>query len=157
MVSLAAAALVEDRLTAMRVTDRRQTYSYFSDRGVPVDFLETAVTASTEWTCQTVRAVLVEIDTMCLLTGIALGSRMGIIAAHFHEAATVFTAKLYLDTTITLTENAGSRFPLSLGGSGRDGTRRHCDLLTLRSSITLAVARLVIIQQATYISDARHV
>jgi hypothetical protein len=157
MVSLAATAVVEDRLTAMRVTDRRQTCGHFSDRGVPVNLFETAVTAPTERTCQAVRAILVEIDAMGLLTGIALRSGMRIVAAHLYEAAAVFTAKLYLDTTITLTENAGSRFPLSLGGSGRDGMRWHCDLLTLRSSITLAVARLVIVRAAIYISDARHV
>jgi hypothetical protein len=81
---------------------------------------------------------------------------MGIIAAHFHEAAAVFTTELHLDAAITLTENAGSRFPLSLGGNGRDGVRWHCDLL-LQSSITLAVARLVLMQQAMYISDDRHV
>ncbi len=141
----------------MRVTDRRQASSHFGDRGVPVNLFETAVAAPAERTCQTVRAILVKIDAMGLLTGIALGSGMRIVAAHLHEAAAVFPTELYLDAAIALTENASGGFPLGIGSIGWGGIGGHCDLLALQSPITCAGAQLVIIQQATYISDARHV
>jgi hypothetical protein len=59
MIPLAAAAVIEDRLAAVRVLDGAEAGGDLGDRGVPVDRLEGAVGAAAERRRQAIAAVLV--------------------------------------------------------------------------------------------------
>ena len=71
VVALSAAAVVEDRLAAVRVADRREARGDLADRGVPVDLLEAAVGATAQRLRQAVRAVLVVVEARGLLARVA--------------------------------------------------------------------------------------
>ena len=72
VVSLAAAAVVEDRLAAVLVADAREPGGDLGDRRVPVDLLERAVGAPAQRRRQPVRAVLVVVEAHRLVAGVAL-------------------------------------------------------------------------------------
>src|ERR1700728_1036908 len=70
--------------------------------------------------------ILIEIESMCLLAGIALRCGMRVVAAHFHQVAAVFAAELDFDAAVALTQNAGCRFPVRGGRGGH-----NCHLIAL--------------------------
>ena len=101
MVPLPAAAVVEDRLAAMLL----------ADRGVPVDLLETAVSAAPQRRGQAVATVLVVVQAQGLLAGVALGGRVGLVASDPFEPAAVVAAQTDLDAAVALAQDAGRRVP----------------------------------------------
>src|SRR6185295_14770013 len=81
VVPLPASAVIEDRLAAVRVPDRREPRRDFPDRGVPVDLLERAVGTPPQWRRQPVRPVLVVVDAERLVARVAARRRMRLVAA----------------------------------------------------------------------------
>ena len=76
VVTLAAAAVVEDLVPAVGVADALEAGGDLGDRGVPVDFLVAAVGPSTHRGGQAVAVVLVVIQAQRLVAGVALRRRM---------------------------------------------------------------------------------
>ena len=133
MVALAAAAVIEDRLTAVLVADLRQTGGDFADRRVPVDLLVGAVGTSPHRAREPVRVVLIVVEAECLLAGVALTDRVVLVASDAGERATV-VGEFDLDTAVDAAEVAGRLVPHGLGAA-RDGCR---DALAARHGSRLA-------------------
>src|SRR5439155_26621037 len=70
-------------------------------------------------------AVLIKVESMCLLAGITLGCWMRIVATHFHQVATVFAAELDFDAAVALTENAGGGLPVRARDTRSGDVRWH--------------------------------
>ncbi len=129
MIALPAAAVVEDRFAAVRIADRGETCRDFTDRGIPVNFFEGSVGATSQRLGQAVRVVLVEIQARGLFAGVTLGARMRIVAADAHKPSSIITAQLNLDAAVALAKDAGGGFPFGyVGGGGLHvGIRRRCE------------------------------
>src|SRR5262249_543895 len=124
MVPLPAAAVVEDRLAAVRVADGREWRRDLPDRGLPVDLLERAVAAAAERLRQPVRAVLVEVEAQGLLAGVPLRGGMGVVSTDAHQPPAVRATQLHLDAAVALAQDAGRRLPFGVARSGLPGNRR---------------------------------
>src|SRR5262245_19939742 len=119
VVSLPAAAVVQDRLAAVRVPHGREPPGDLGHRGVPVDLLERAVRATAQRMEHALApTVLIVIEAKGLLTGIALRAGMRLVAPDLLKTATVLTAELDQDAAVALAEDARRRFPVgsALGG-----------------------------------------
>ncbi len=114
VVALAAAAVVEDRLAAVRVADRGAAFDDLGDRRVPVDLLEAPVGTAPERRRQPVPAVLVVVEPHRLVARVAAGARVLAVAADTLEPAPV---ELNLDPAVALAEDAGGLCP----GVAHDG------------------------------------
>jgi hypothetical protein len=68
-------------------------------------------------------AVLIEVEPMRFLAGIALGSGMRLVTAHFDEVTAVIAAKLDLYAAIALAEDARRGLPLRVGCADCLGVR----------------------------------
>ena len=110
MVALAAAAVIEDRLSAVLVTYRCEPLRDLGDRGVPVDLLEAAVLAPAQRRGQAVTAVLVVVEPEGLVAGVPLRCRVGLVAADLLERAPL---ELDLDPAVALAQDAGGLLPLA--------------------------------------------
>src|SRR5262249_12974716 len=119
VVSLPAAAVVQDRLAAVRVPHGPEPPGDLGHRGVPVDLLERAVRATAQRMEHALApSVLIVMEAKGLLTGIALRAGMRLVAPDLLETATVLTAELDQDAAVALAEDARRRFPVgsALGG-----------------------------------------
>src|SRR5690606_8045717 len=116
------AAVIEDRLAAVLVAHAREPRRDLGDRGLPIDLLEGAVGAPAQGPRQAVRVVLVVVEPMRLLAGVAARGRMRLVAAEAHQRATVVAAELHLDAAVALAQDAGGGFP------GRWHARRASDI-----------------------------
>jgi len=72
MVTLAAAAVVEDRLASMLVADRREAPGNLVYCGVPADLFEGAVFLASERRRDPIGSVLVVVEPMRLLACVSL-------------------------------------------------------------------------------------
>ena len=81
VVALAAAAVEEDRRAAVGVDDVTEAGGDLGDGRVPVDRLERAVGPPAQRRGQAVRTVLVVVEAQGLLARVALGGRVGLVAA----------------------------------------------------------------------------
>ena len=124
VIPLSAAAVIEDRLTAVRVAHAGEARGHLAYRGVPVDLLERAVGAAPQRLRQPLRTVLVEVEARGLLARVALRDRVRVVAAHPDEAAPVGTAELHLDPAIALAQDAGGRLPIGRRSRGHLGSPR---------------------------------
>ena len=115
VIALSAATVVENRLSAVGIADVGQTLGHLADGRVPVDGLEGAVVAATEWRGEAVGAVLVEIELVGLLAGVAPGRRVLAIAPEAHQLAAVVPTELDLDAAVALTQDAGRLSPHAFG------------------------------------------
>ncbi len=89
VVTLAPAAVVEDRFPAVLVADRGKACSYFADGRVPIDLFEAAVVAPAQRLRQTMWAVLVVVEPRRFLAHVASGNRVRVVAVYFDELASV--------------------------------------------------------------------
>ena len=112
VVTLAPAAVIEDRFAAVRVADRGEACSDFADRRVPVDLLECAVFAPAQRLRQTMRAVLVVVEARRLLAHVASGNRVRVVAVHFDKLASILAAKPNFNAAVALAQDASGRLPL---------------------------------------------
>src|ERR1700736_6745806 len=110
MVTLAAAAVVENLVAAVGVTNVLDALPDFGDRSVPVDFLVAAVGGSAHRGRQPVGVVLVVVEPQRLVAGVALRGRVVLVAADLGEVATV---ELHDDAAVALTQDARGGFPIS--------------------------------------------
>src|SRR5262249_15859858 len=104
VVPLAAAAVIEDRRSAVRVAHVRELGRALGDRRVPVDLLEGSVGAAAQRRAQPVATVLVVVEALRLLARIALGRGMHAVAA---DARDVPALGLDLDAAVLAAEDAG--------------------------------------------------
>ena len=119
MVTLPAAAVVEDLVPAVVVGDALETRGDFGNCGVPVDFLVAAVGTPAHRGGQPVAVVLVVIQPQRLVAGIALRGGMVLVAADLGEVAAV---ELHDDAAVALAEDARGGLPV-LRSSGLSGHR----------------------------------
>ena len=119
MVALAAAAVIEDRLTAVLVADLRQAGGDFANRRVPVDLLVGAVGTSPHRACEPVWVVLIVVEAECLFAGVALTDRVVLVASDAGKRAPI-VGEFDLDTAVDAAEVAGRLVPHGLRAA-RDG------------------------------------
>src|SRR5271155_5836387 len=72
MIPLPAAAVIEDARAAELLANFKEAGSDLADRGIPVDFLEVAVGSPPHRRSQPVPAILVVVNPLRLLAGVAL-------------------------------------------------------------------------------------
>jgi hypothetical protein len=113
VVSLAAAAVVENGLAAVGVPHGREPCGDFGDGGVPADLLEWAVCAAPERVEDALTsAVLIVIEPKRFLSRVSLRGWMGLVAPDLLEPAAVLAAEFHEDATVALAQDARWRFPL---------------------------------------------
>src|SRR5215510_6278384 len=126
VIALSAAAVVEDRLAAVRVAHGREPSGDFGHRGVPVDLLERTVCAAPQRMEHALAAaVLIVVEAEGFLTGVALRARMRLVAPDLLETATVLAAELDQDAAVALAEDARRRFPVGSTLGGDRGRHRR--------------------------------
>jgi hypothetical protein len=96
VVTLAAAAVVENGIPAVRVAYVCQTRGDLADRGSPVDRFERPVGAPAQRLRQSVGIVLVVVEAMRFLAGVALGDRMPLVSAQANQMPPSRAAELDL-------------------------------------------------------------
>jgi hypothetical protein len=117
VVPLAAAAVVQDRLAAVGVSNLGAALRDPPDRGLPVNLLKAPIWTSSERRRQPVAAVLIVVKPHRLVARIALGTGVLLVAPDSSEPAPV---ELDLDPAVALAQDAGGLCPRSL-------TDTHCD------------------------------
>ena len=110
MVTLPAAAVVEDLVAAVRVADVLEARGDLGDRGVPVDFLVAAVGPSTHRGRQPAAVVLVVIEPQRLVAGVALRCRVFLVTADLGELAAF---ELHDDAAVAFAQDARGRLPFT--------------------------------------------
>src|SRR5579862_4139196 len=113
MIALAAAAVIEDARAAVSIAHALEACGDFANRGVPVDFLEGAVGPSPERRGQPIPAVLVVVNSLRLLAGIALRRDVFAISAHASDMTPV---ELHLDSAVHAAQDANSFLPVVAHG-----------------------------------------
>src|SRR5579864_7843198 len=103
MVSLPAAAVIEDACAAPSVAHPHETGRDLANRGVPIDLLKRAVGPTPEWRGQPITPVLVVIEALRLFAGVAARSDVGAIAAHAGDMPAI---QLHFDPAVDRTEDA---------------------------------------------------
>jgi hypothetical protein len=63
-------------------------------------------------------AILIEVESMGLLAGIALRFGMRVVATHLHQVAAIFAAELDLDAVVALAQNTRCGLPVRGGDTG---------------------------------------
>ena len=135
MVALPAAAVVDDRLAAMGVANRRQPLGDLANGGVPVDLLEGSVGSSAQRAQQPLTAtVLVVVEAERLLAGVALRRRVGLVATDPFEGPPV-GSQADLDPAVALAQDAGGLMPL--GRSAPRSRRSSSSLLDRAQYVTV--------------------
>ncbi len=125
VVPLTAAAVVENRLAAVRIAHGAEPRRYLGDRRGPVDRHEGAVGAPAQGMEHPLTpAVLIVIEPQRFLAGVALGSRMRLVTADLLEAAAVFPAEPDQDPAVAFAEDAGTRAPRRRGVGSSRGAHR---------------------------------
>ena len=120
VVPLAAAAVVEDRLAPVFVADRTEPGSDLGDGSVPVDLLERAVRAAPQRRAEPVARVLVVVEALRLLAGVAVRTRTFLVAADPGEMTVL---DLNLDPAVEAAEDAGGLLPLGVRSCSTRGSR----------------------------------
>ena len=133
VIALASASVVEDRLTAERVTNGGQPRGDLGDGGVPIDLLEGAVRSLAQGMEDPLAtAVLVVVEAERLLARISLGRRVGLVPADLLEVAAIVAAEPDQDAAVALTEDARGRLPFDRAVGPRIGS--HLDVSLARCS-----------------------
>ncbi len=108
VVSLAAAAVVQDALAAVAQTDGRQLLRDFANGRWPVDGFVGSVRAPSHRRVQPVGAVLVVVHALGLLADVSLRHRMGLVAPDAHDSTTL---DLHLQAAVQRADDAGGLLP----------------------------------------------
>src|SRR6266481_8374594 len=103
MISLPAAAIIEDARAAVGIAHFLEARRDLANRPVPVDFLEGAIGTSPKRRGQPIPAVLVVVDSLRLLARVALRRDVIAISAHASDMASV---ELHLDPAVHAAQNA---------------------------------------------------
>ena len=111
VIPLASAAVIEDGLAAVAVAYRGQPLRDLADRGVPVDRLHATVGPPAQRRGQPVAPVLVVVEPVGLLAGVALRGGMTLVTPHQDEVASALAAQLHLEAAVALAEDAGRGMP----------------------------------------------
>ena len=111
VVALSAAAVVEDRLPAVRVLNAEQSLADLRNRCAPVDLLEAAVLGAPQRSPHAVVGpVLVGVELQRLVAGVAPACRMLLVTANLGEGVAV-VAEQDLDAAVGLAQDAGAGMP----------------------------------------------
>ena len=113
MIALPAAAVIEDARAAVSVAHALEASRDLANSGVPVDFLEGAVWASTQRRGQAVPAVLVVVNPLRLLASVTL---RGHVIAISTDARDVAPVELYLDPAVNAAQDANGLLPVVTHG-----------------------------------------
>src|SRR5208282_251890 len=97
MVALSAAAVIENARAAVSVAHSLEAGSDLVNRGIPIDFLERSVGAAPKRRRQPVLAVLVVVDPLRLLAGVAVRRDVLAIPTHASDTAPV---ELHFDSAV---------------------------------------------------------
>ena len=111
MISLTAATVIKDLVTAVRIANRGEALHDFTGRCIPIDDLEGTVWLASQRRCDAVLTVLIVIQPRRLLTEIALRSGVILVPTDTHNLAIIFAAGLNFDATVQLTEDACAGHP----------------------------------------------
>ena len=111
MISLTAATVIKDLVTAVCIANGGEALQDLAGRGVLVDDLKGTVWLASQRRCYSVLTVLIVIQPRCFLTEIALRSGVILVAADTHDFAIIFAAGLNFDATVQLTEDACAGHP----------------------------------------------
>src|SRR5579863_295298 len=109
MIALAAAAVIEDARAAVGVAHPFEACGNLANRGVPVDFLEGAVGTPPQRRSQPITAVLVIVNPLRFLAGIALRRDVIAISAHASDMTPV---ELHFDPAVHAAQNANGLLPV---------------------------------------------
>ena len=112
MITLATAAIIENLIAVVGISNAFKTRHDFSRCRIPINFLEGAIGASSEWRGNTIFTILVVIQTGGFLAEITLRSRMILISANPHYFTIVITPRLHFDTAIKFAQDACTGVPL---------------------------------------------
>ncbi len=115
MIALPAAAVVEDLVPTVVVGDSPKPVGDLRNRGVPIDFLVTAVGAAPHRGAQPGRVVLVEVQPQRLIAGVAGRGGMGLVAPDLRQMTAL---GLYDDAAVALAQDAGGGGPVGGHGPG---------------------------------------
>ena len=110
MVTLPAAAVVEDLVPAVGIGDALEARGDLGNRGVPVDFLVAAVGTPAHGGGQPIAVVLVVVQPQRLVAGVTLRGGMVLVAADLGEVATV---ELHDDAAVAFAQDAGGGLPIT--------------------------------------------
>src|ERR1700739_2404549 len=110
MVALPAAAVVEDLVPAVGVTDVLEPLGDLDNRGVPVDLLVAAVGTPAHRRRQASAIVLVVVQPQRLVAGVTLRSRVLLVAPDARQAAIL---DLYDDAAVAFAEDACGGLPFT--------------------------------------------
>src|SRR5579862_4657105 len=103
MISLSAAAVIEDARAAELIAHAHQTRANLGDRGIPIDLLEATVGAASHRGIEAVLAVLIVVDALRLLACVPVRGDVLLVAAHAGDMAAV---DLHLEAAIDATKDA---------------------------------------------------
>src|SRR4030095_3070776 len=108
MIALTAAAIKREGLAAVVPTKLSEPLRDFTQGSIPVDRFEATVRTASQWRRQTIRMVLIKIETLRLLTEIAMRARVRLVTAYAHDLA---PRSHDLDPAVYIAENTGGRVP----------------------------------------------
>ena len=108
VVSLSAAAVVEDLVSAVRLADPLKPVGDLRNRGVPVDFLIGAVIAAAQRCGQPARIGLVVVQLQGFVAGVPARGGVVLVAADLGQLPVL---GLHDDPAVALAEDAGRGFP----------------------------------------------
>ena len=100
MISLTAATVIKDFITAVRVTNGGEALHDLAGRGVPIDDFEGTVWLASQRRCYSVLTVLIVIQPRCFLTEIALRSGVILVTTDTHNLTIIFTTGLNFNTAV---------------------------------------------------------
>src|SRR5829696_6891880 len=103
MVTLPAAAVVEDLVSAVGIGNALEARGNLGNRSVPVNFLVAAVRTPAHGRGQPVAVVLIVVQSQRLVAGVALRGGMVLVAADLDEVTAV---DLHDDATVALAQDA---------------------------------------------------
>src|SRR4029453_7644447 len=109
VIALAAAPVIEDAFAAVLVPDALELGGDLPNGSGPVDALVAAVRAPAHWRVNTIGAVLVVVHALRLLAQVALGNRVGLVAA---DASDAIVACLDFEAAIDRAQDAGRLLPI---------------------------------------------
>ena len=115
MISLTAATVIKDFVTAVRIANGGEALHDLAGRGVPIDDFEGTVRLASQRRCNAVLTVLIVIQPRRLLTEIALRSGVILVPTDTHDLAIIFAAGLNFDATVQLTQDACAGHPFFIG------------------------------------------
>ena len=100
MISLTAATVIKDFITAVRVTNGGEALHDLAGRGVPIDDFEGTVWLASQRRCYSVLTVLIVIQPRCFLTEIPLRRGVILVTTDTHNLTIIFTTGLNFNTAV---------------------------------------------------------